>query len=192
MKKEQKAITPESFREMVMAFQTSRILLSAYELGLFTALGDEGKDSASVAKILGTDGRATDRLMNALCAMGFLMKKKGIFTNGEFSAKHLVKGKPGYMAGLMHSVNVWETWHTLTAAVRKGKSIKEDHVDDRGDQWLEGFISAMHERARHQSDAVAGLIDHPGVKRILDVGGGSGAYSMGFLRKWSGRPGGDI
>ena len=40
----------------------------------------------------------------------------------------------------------------------------------------------MHDRARKQARAVDALIDFSSVSRVLDVGGGSGAYSMAFVR----------
>jgi len=51
------------------------VLLTSFELGIFTAIGDGPKESREIAQTLGTSERATDRLMNALCGMGFLKKR---------------------------------------------------------------------------------------------------------------------
>jgi SAM-dependent methyltransferase len=51
-----------------------------------------------------------------------------------------------------------------------------------GVNWLEAFIAAMHMRAARQAPAIVKLINLKGVKRILDVGGGSGIFSMAFVR----------
>ncbi len=179
--KEKNALTPEFIRETAMAFQRSRILLSAYELSIFTSVGD-GKTSKAVAKALKTDPRATDRLMNALCAMGYLEKNGDKFSNAPLAANFLVEGKPGYMAGLMHSVHLWDTWSGLTSAVRAGKPAANKKIGGRGDKWLEGFIAAMHERAYKTAPEVVKLIDMKGVSKVLDVGGGSAAYSMAFVK----------
>jgi len=179
--KKKNALTPETIRETAMAFQRARILLSAYELSVFTFLGGGEKTSKETAKALKTDPRATDRLMNALCAMEFLEKKDGKFNNSPLAANFLVRGKPGYMAGLMHSVHLWDTWSCLTASVRAGKPEANKKIGGRGDKWLEGFIAAMHERAYKTAPEVVKLIDLKGVSKILDVGGGSAAYSMAFV-----------
>lgn len=176
------SLAPDNIRDIAYAFQRSRVLLTAYELGLFTALGDESKMSAEVATILKTDPRATDRLLNALCAIGLLEKKDGKFSNTPASARFLVQGKPEYMAGLMHTVNLWDTWSTLTPAVRQGTSVGRPPVNERGEKWLTAFIAAMHDRAKKQAPAVAALLDFSGVSRVLDVGGGSGAFAMAFAR----------
>ncbi len=67
--------------DMARGFMSSRILLTAYELELFTALDDGSATSTEVARALGTDDRATDRLMNALCAIGLLQKEDDRFSN---------------------------------------------------------------------------------------------------------------
>jgi cyclopropane fatty-acyl-phospholipid synthase-like methyltransferase len=44
------------------------------------------------------------------------------------------------------------------------------------------FIAAMHARAVPQAKAVVTSLPLAGVNRVLDVGGGSGAYAMAFAR----------
>ncbi len=176
-------LSPSKILDTVYAFRSARVLLTAFELDLFTALGDSAKTSAEVARKLRTNARATDRLMDALCALGFLLKRRGKFANTPLTAQFLVKGKESYMGGLMHQVSLWKTWSTLTEAVRTGSAVLgRDSVNNRGVDWLAAFIAAMHMRATHQAHAVLKLLDLRGVKRVLDVGGGSGVFSMAFVR----------
>ena len=169
-------------RELAAAFQKSRCLLTAYELGVFTALGSKSKTSGEVAKIIKTAGKSTDRLMNALCALGLLQKKKGKFSNTPSALRFLVKCKPEYMASLMHTVNQWDTWSSLTEAVRRGKPTIAHFFSGSGKEWLAAFIAAMHERATLQARDTVSKIDLSRVSQVLDVGGGSGAFSMAFVR----------
>jgi len=178
--------SPQPILEMAAAFQRSRILLSAWELDLFTVLADEWRSAAEVAGAIGADARATDRLMNALCALGLLEKRDGRFANTGPSAQFLVKGRPDFMAGLGHTSHLWETWSTLTETVRTGKPRPRPGVGDRGGEWLRPFIALMHWRARRSAPAVIGQLDLTGVSRVLDVGGGSGAFAMAFVRARSG------
>ena len=180
------ALTPEALGDMASGFQRSRILLTAFELGLFTALGDGSRTSEQVAETLGTDPRATDRLMNALGALGLLEKRRDTFTNTPVAAQHLVEGQGGYMAGLGHTAHLWHSWSTLTEAVREGRAAGASPIDDRGDDWLGSFIEAMHTRARSTAPELIACLDLAGVSRVLDVGGGSGVYSMAFARTGDG------
>jgi SAM-dependent methyltransferase len=184
-KRQKKEIGPTAatILDTVYAFRSARVLLTAYELGVFTAIGDSSKAAAEVAVLIKANEGATDRLMNALCGMGLLKKKSGKFSNTPLSARFLVEGKPDYLAGLMHSAHLWRTWSTLTDAVRAGTSVAQrEVVNERGVNWLDAFIAAMHMRAYKQAPALVKLLDLRGVRRVLDVGGGSGAYSMAFVR----------
>ncbi|MBI5416643.1 methyltransferase domain-containing protein [Candidatus Poribacteria bacterium] len=174
-------LSPNSIMDLASAFRKSKVLLTAYEFDLFTALDEKNLSADEVAKKIGSEKRATDRLMNALCAIGLLHKKENLFSNTKLTLQYLVKGKPDYMACLMHSVHLWDTWSTLTDAVLEGKSVVNERMHTRGEAWTEAFIAAMHERATKQVQALAFILDFSNVSRILDVGGGSGAFSMGFV-----------
>jgi len=169
-------------RAMASGFRASRILLSAWELGVFSALGQEKKTAEEVSDLIGSDTRATDRLMNALCAIGLLAKEGNLFHNREAAGRFLVKGKPEYLAGLGHHVNLWDRWSTLTGAVRAGGAVGSRPVGDRGDEWLRSFIGAMHDRGIRQAPSTIAAIDLEGVSRVLDLGGGPGDFAMAFVR----------
>lgn len=174
---------PDQIVEMVSAFQKSRIILTAFELDLFTCLGRDGKTSGEAAKIVQADLRGTDRLLNALCALGFLRKEGGRFMNTDISLRYLVKDSEDYLSRIGHSLNIYRTWGTLTDAVKKGTSVTRREYDSFS---LVNFIEAMHHRAKKTADRLVSHVDLAGVERILDVGGGSGVYSMAFVRA---RPG---
>ena len=176
--------TPETFRQFINAYQKSRIVLTAFELDIFSQLGNSYKTSSAIALKIHANPRATDRLMNALCAIGFLEKKNDTFCNTGFSQKYLCRSGENYMYGLMHSVNQWENWSLLTTVIREGKpaSRRPDKINERGEKWLDAFIGAMHYRAYQSAAGIVSQIDLNNVKRVLDLGGGSGAYSMAFVK----------
>lgn len=171
----------EQIRSLAYGFQQSRIILTAIELDLFSVIDKQLLPSAEVAKKIGTDERATDRLMNALTALGLLRKVHGKFYNTEAASQYLVKGKPDYMGGLHHTNNMWETWSTLTESVKQGKSVL--NRERREGKKLESFIEAMHYRAVHEAKIISLMLDLSNVKRMLDVGGGSGAFSFEMIHK---------
>ena len=173
-------MTPQELREIVYNFRTSRIILTALELEIFTALGKESKTSAEVSRIISTDARATDRLMNVLFNMDLLEKKNGQFSNNDFSSRFLVKGKPDYISNLLHAANLWDSWSNLSEIVRSGKPAARNNSENGN--WLGNFIEAMHYRALKQASEDLSSLDLSGIKTILDLGGGSGAYAMEFVK----------
>lgn len=160
----------------------SRIVLTAVELGVFGSLSEGAGASVDVAAEIGADPRATDRLMNALVALGLLTKDGDLFSNTAEAGRYLVPSSPEYAGGaLMHAANLWESWSTLTDAVRRGRAVFER--EERPDRdWTTSFISAMDWNARAHAPELIGLIDLDGVGRVLDVGGGSGAYAIEMCR----------
>jgi SAM-dependent methyltransferase len=175
-------LTPNALMELATAFQRSRALLTAFELGLFTILNSEARTSEEAAEAIGANPRATDRLMNALVALGLLEKHDGRFCNSALADSHLVKGRPDYLGGLGHTNHLWDTWSGLTEVVRLGHPAGLPGTNDRGDDWLRPFIAAMHARGRQSAAEVVRSLDLHGVARVLDVGGGSGVYAMAFAR----------
>ncbi len=176
---------PDDFMESVRGFQASRVLLSGIELDVFTAVkivGDHASASA-VATELGTDPGSTEVLMNALVALSLLTKKSGIFANSSLADRYLVHGsKDDARYALRHNLSLWATWSTLTERVKTGKVAAFRDMGSRNQDWTVPFISAMHKNAAMRAPLVVRTVGAEGVKRLLDVGGGSGAYSIAFAQ----------
>jgi predicted O-methyltransferase YrrM len=173
---------PEDLNAMIRGFQESRVLLTAIELDIFSAVGD-GAPAEAVAQRLGTDPRATESLLNALVALELLEKRDGIFTNTPVSARFLAAGgSDDSRAALMHVVHLWPRWSTLTDCVRRGTSVTWEEMTERGDDWTNAFIAAMHKNAALRGQMVVRSVGAEGIRRMLDVGGGSGAYAIAFAR----------
>jgi precorrin-6B methylase 2 len=186
MKDEKKAksdgLSLSEITELARAFQKSRIFLTAYEMDIFTVLSDERKSSKEISDAIHADHRGTDRLLNALCALKVLIKSGDMFKNSPVAAQFLVKGKPDYQAGLMHTAHLWNSWGTLTDAVRNGGLVRQKPMEERDDEWFVAFIAAMHGRAVKAAPELVSKLDLSGISRVLDIGGGSGAFSMAFVR----------
>lgn len=175
---------PAQFLEIVNAFRISKIILSAADLRIFDHLDDKGTSSGDLAVTLGTDPRATDRLLNVLVSLKILSKSNGRFANTIFSNKFLRSSSSHFLSGLALTSHTWKTWSTLSEVLLAGTSIAfEKPINERSPEWREAFITAMHRRAGPQAVEVADAIDLSRVKRVLDVGGGSGAFAIEFLKR---------
>ncbi|MBM4171545.1 MAG: methyltransferase domain-containing protein [Ignavibacteria bacterium] len=177
---QEELLNPDQINALAYSFQKSRVLLTAAELKIFSILDKHLLPSDEVAKKINSDPRATDRLMNALVAIGLMRKVHGKFYNTETAAKYLVEGKPDFMSGLLFVNNLWNSWSNLTEAVKKGKSLTEKSIET--EDWLNSFIAAMHYRADHHAKIIGLMLELGNVKKMLDVGGGSGAFSYEFMK----------
>jgi SAM-dependent methyltransferase len=173
---------PDEIMGPLRAFMESRVLLTALELDAFSAVA-AGATAAAVASARGTDAGATERLLDALVSLGFLEKSGNVFANSPLAARFLAKGsRDDARDALEHNLSLWRRWSTLTDAVRAGHAVGVTEMADRGEDWTVPFIAAMHRGAASRAPLVVEAVGAEGVRRMLDVGGGSGAYSIAFAR----------
>jgi SAM-dependent methyltransferase len=172
----------EDLTRAIRGYQESRVLLTAVELDLFSAVG-RGAPAAVVARRCGTDPRATVLLLNALVALGHLARRGERYENTAVTSRYLSAGAPDdARAALRHNLSLWETWSGLTAAVRSGRAAPRREMGEREDDWTVPFIAAMHRNAAARAPQVVEAVGAGTVRRMLDVGGGSGAYAIAFAR----------
>jgi SAM-dependent methyltransferase len=176
-------MNPNTIREFASSFQKSRILLTGFELDIFTNLDEKGTSGEQIAKNLHLNLHACERLLNALVSLDFLTKQNNLYFNTPDSFEFLSKKSPDYLGGLMHQNHLWYTWSNLTLVVKTGKSANPSEFNARGENWLFSFISAMHDRAKKQAPLQVANIDLSEVNSVLDIGGGSGAFSMEFVSR---------
>lgn len=168
--------------QAIRAFQESRVLLSAIELDVFNAIG-QGAVADDVARCLGTNARATEMLLNALASLGMLGKEGGLFRNTARSAQYFTRESPAdARAAMLHQVHLWETWSTLTECVRTGGAADRKDTSERDANWTAAFIAAMHYNAAERAPELVRAVDASSARRLLDLGGGSGAYSIAFAQ----------
>jgi SAM-dependent methyltransferase len=173
---------PDEIQQPLRAFMESRVLLTALELDVFTAVGG-GATAAAAASAAGAEAGATERLLNALVSLGLLDKREGVFANTPLASRFLTRGSPDDARdALKHNLSLWRRWSTLTDAVRAGHAVGVAEMAERGDDWTVPFIAAMHRGAAQRAPLVVQAVGTKGVARMLDVGGGSGAYSIAFAR----------
>lgn len=169
---------PDNLYEMTRSFMPSRALLTALELDLFTAIG-AGASAERAAEKIHADARAIEMLLNALASLKLLEKRDGTFFNTPQSARFFAAGsRDNAQPGLLHIAHIWHRWSTLTECVRAGTAVETDWQKD----WTRDFIAAMDHNAKERAAAVVKAAGVNGIKRMLDLGGGSGAYSIAFAR----------
>ena len=191
--RDQAGILPDRLDQMIRGYMPSRCLLTALELDIFTAVGDGG-NAERIGAMINANARAAGMLLNALVALGLLSKSGADYSNTPESARFFVQGsKDNQRNGLLHTANIWHRWSTLTDAVRSGTRVavedsadlrNVDHKNDHDDAavWTRNFIAGMQRIAKDRATLVVKILGTAGIRRILDLGGGSGAYSIAFAK----------
>ena len=178
--REESGMLPDRLNEMIRGFMPSRCILTALELDIFTAVGD-GANAEQIGTQIHANARAVGILLNALVAMGLLSKSGRDYRNTPESARFFVQGsRDNHRDGLLHTANIWHRWSTLTEVVRRGTPIPIARAGTH--EWTVNFIAGMQRNAKDRAPLVVKALGTTGVRRILDLGGGSGAYSIAFAK----------
>lgn len=160
-------------------YMTSRIFLTALEIGVFQLIGTQQLTASQIAQQLNTDERATEILLNALTGMGLMRKNCNLFINVKEVADLLRPGSPHYQGGVFSHINhLWEGWSHLTEIVRSGQSGNKEWTD----AMRLDLAMAMKEHAIGKTDKIARFVDCSGAKHMLDLGGGPGSYAIAFAQ----------
>jgi precorrin-6B methylase 2 len=115
--------TPDRILEIGHAFRASKALLTAVELGLFTALVDRPLDAEALGQRLGIHERGARDFLDALVALGWLDRHAdGRYVNTSDTNVYLDRDKPTYIGGILERLNAdqYGVWGSLTAAIRTG------------------------------------------------------------------------
>ncbi|MGA2358315.1 MAG: methyltransferase [Terriglobales bacterium] len=178
--REKAGVLPDRLDQMIRGFMSSRCLLTALELDIFTAVG-EGGNAEQIGTKIHANARAAGMLLNALVGLGLLSKSGDDYKNTPESARFFVQGsKDNHRNGLLHIANIWHRWSTLTDAVRSGTRVPTSRDDNP--EWTRNFIAGMQRNAKDRAPLVVKALGTAGIRRILDLGGGSGAYSIAFAK----------
>jgi len=119
--------TPDHILQTGMAFWASKTLLSAVEMEVFTELAKHPADLPTLQGRLGLHPRGAADFLDALVALGFLLREDGIYRNTNETDLFLDKAKPSYVGGILEMCNhrLYGFWGHLTTAIRTGESQNE-------------------------------------------------------------------
>jgi hypothetical protein len=169
--------------EDVRGFLKGRVILTAAELDLFTRLEEERATAEDIAKGLKCDRRSLTRLLDCLVALQLLSKQDGIYQNTERGALLSSEHPATELPMVLHLSGLWESWGGLTETVKTGTNPQRKPVTERGKDSLKAFIGAMHVVGRTLSQEIADSYNLTPFKRLLDIGGATGTYTIAFLEK---------
>jgi 2-hydroxy-4-(methylsulfanyl)butanoate S-methyltransferase len=168
-------------------FMASKALFAALDFDLFTRIE---RGCASPAALAAETGIAENRmvtLLTALKSLGLIAEREGQLRNAPAASRFLVAGAPGDFRDYIRLVNGafgYEGFRHLSAALR-GERIFPDKGFYEGLVYSAGiggaqFSSAQHSGSLGPARLMSKRVDLSDRKQLLDIGGGSGAYSLAF------------
>jgi len=171
-------INPMAVAMMSSAYWNSSVLHAAQRLDVFNQIGAGKATAQELAQKCGADPRGMDILLIACTSLGLLERKQGSYHNAPLAKTFLLKGSPYYQGGIVSMFEEWyPTWGRLYEAVRTGKPVVQK-PHDQGEEAVRTYIMGMHYRGVAQAKLLAQKISMQGRKKLLDVAGGPGTFSI--------------
>ena len=174
---------PENILELAQNFMECRILHTAAELNIFTVLAEKPRSAREVADKIGSDVRATGFLLDAVAAIGLLKKHNQTYICENSSSHLLSADSPDTILPMvLHMSHLYSRWSHLPEIVKGGTSVREEFDFSRNGQELRAFIGAMHSIGGPLARQIVASVGAEASRNLLDIGGGSGTYTIAFLR----------
>jgi hypothetical protein len=163
-------------------------LAAGVRVGLFDRLDRASASAQDLAEDLGLSLRPVTQLLRTLFAMGFVTRTEETWALAPDAAAYLVRDRPGSLWGLIDM----EVDHFLSPAALV-ESLRSDDASIYGgeDPWdaheadadkARAFTAAMHSVSERPAAGLAEVAPLASSRRLLDVGGGSGALSIALAR----------
>lgn len=176
---------------LTYGFIASKALFAAVDLDLFTRIE---KGAATLPELASGTGIAANRLrtlLTVLKTVGLVSEADGRFSNAPAAATYLVAGAPAEFRDYIKVVNggfLYDALRSLDKSMRgervfPDKGFYEGLIYSEGGVGGEAFSRAQHAGSLGPAQLMARRVDLGQAERFLDVGGGSGAYTLAFLRR---------
>ncbi|MGE5520732.1 MAG: methyltransferase [Candidatus Dadabacteria bacterium] len=188
-------LNPSKIMQVGLGFWSSKVLLTATKLELFTQLAPlplSAKQIKEKLKLHCSDRHVYD-FLDALVSLGFL-ERKGLLENARYSNAEdtdlfLDKKKRTYMGGILEMANsrLYQFWNFLEDGLRTGEQQNEakaggnmEFFSDlyKDEHALNEFVSAMSGIQAGNFMAFATKFDFSNYKTLLDVGGADASLSI--------------
>jgi len=180
-------IDTSRLQNMARAYTETAVLWAAIDLGLFTAVADGAGDEAAVSEAIGVSVLDAERLVVCCLTLDLLRQVDGRLTNAPDVQRYLVAGEPRYAgAWMMFTRRDVPEWFRIA-----------ELMNGDGESTLLGMYDGLtvdaarkYHRATYSVGMGAGRrfvreVDLGGRTKMLDIGGGSGAYSINVVQAHS-------
>lgn len=175
-------VTPESIMRIASGFMSAKHLFAASQLGLFEALAEAPADLAALAARTGLTPRATRISADAMVSLGLLERHGDSYRNSAVAATFLAGRTP---ADLRPFLRFWDrvsypAWAEFADALGKGPSKQVFDLDPALQEVTSAGIEAI---LLGPANALAAGEELKQCQRLLDVGGGTGSWSIAAARR---------
>lgn len=177
-----------SFRpvnDIVFEGYAPNVISTSIELGLFDVLAEGAMNAGSLAAKLGTVENLTEAFANALVALKLLQKNGADYSLAPLAADFLVKSSPAYQGGMIAMFSYYGQVMSKMPEILKNGPVKMSETDMWANiEAIKGMgQGTMGGSVQDVIEFITALPEFANLKRMCDLGGGHGFYTMALLDK---------
>ena len=169
---------------LAYGFMASKVLFTALDLDVFTRLAAGPKRLETLAADTGLAAARLEIFLGACVSLGLLVEQDGGYANAPASQTYLVRTAPSYFGDYYRyqiDRQIYPAFERLAGALRGERAefyrLMEDPEEARS------FSRGQHAGSLGPAAVLAKAVDLGGRERLLDVGGGSGAFSITLCQR---------
>jgi hypothetical protein len=184
-------LDPGRILELGLGFWSSKTLLSAVELGVFTELAKGPITADELRQRIGIHERSARDFFDTLVALRMLERDGDTYSNAAEADAFLDKAKPSYTGGLLEMANsrLYAFWGNLTQGLRTGEPQNEAKVGEdffgvlySDPARLRQFAQAMTAVSMGSAIAIATKFPWQKYKTFMDIGTAQGNVPVQVAR----------
>jgi ubiquinone/menaquinone biosynthesis C-methylase UbiE len=170
-------------------FKASKALLVAIDLEIFSRLSGGAQSLAALVNQLDIAENRLDTLLTALLSLGLLVRDGDAYSNAPASEEYLVRSKPAYIGdyfNLQTDQFIFPAYDDLGSVIegRGGPKVWRDYETLMQDaDTADRFSQGQHAGSLGPAIALSKQLDLASKKRMLDVAGGSGAFTIMLCKR---------
>ena len=157
-------------------------LQAAIKLDLFTAIAEGAREISQISQKTELNLKNAQTLMDFCLSLGLVEVKDGVYHNAPDVGRHLVRGQRGYIGPwLTQDQEAFRFWADITPILKSNKPPLPHGI--YGAAWTD--VEAAHHlnQSTHNIGLGSGYklahrFDFTPCSLLLDLGGGSGCYSI--------------
>lgn len=174
-------------QKIAQAYWESAALMAAVELEIFTAIAHGHDTIPAVAKAIGITERNAERLLTVLAAMTLLSRDGERFANAPDVQRFLVKDGERYAGPwILFTKPRWTAFGELSDRLRRKEETRLGAYVDFSVDDARRYHAATYSIGMGAARLFSRSVDLTGRKTLLDLGGGSGAYSIVATKTYPG------
>jgi hypothetical protein len=182
-------VTPplRSVREisgLAYGFMASKVLFTALDLDVFTRLARGPRRLDDLAAEMRLAPGRLEIFLGACVTLGLLERPDGAYANAPASQAYLVRTAPSYFGDYYRyqiDRQIYPAFARLREALRGERADFYRLMEDPDE--AQSFSRGQHAGSLGPAAVLAKAVDLAGRRRLLDVGGGSGAFSITLCQR---------